>query len=267
MSDKQGKKRGSRTGSPDFPKCGTGLPATTAPHRGTAVVMSKVADALTAAMLADPQHELYAQALAAGSSYVEAYRQAGYASDTGNAWRLAQTPEVAHRIRMLRTAAAEHRVCSIAARMALLDDMVSANPEELTRVVVRPCVGCWEDAPLALAMGRALAGHAGMPDTDKPRHDCQRCSGDGVSRVVLTPTAELSAGARALFKSARQNAKGEIIVETHDRLAALAELNKMQDGSIAATRSMSLNVNSYIPAAREVTSIEELNRLLESFKE
>ena len=269
MTDgKQGKKQGSGKGSIDFPKRSGDLPVAVVPQTG--IVPTVKSDTLVGAVLDDPRHEAYAQAVANGSSYAAAHRLAGYAPDTSNAHKLAVVPHVAARIRMLKRAAAERHVCSIASRMMLLDDMVHANPAELTRVVVQPCGECWTDEALAAAMVAYMAARGrGEPveptNTDAPRHDCERCAGDGISRVVLTPTAELSAGARALFKSAKQNAKGEIIVETHDRLAAIAELNKMQDGALAATRSMSLSLNAFIPAASDVHDAASALALFDAF--
>jgi hypothetical protein len=267
-----GSKRGSPKGSKDFPKCGGELVATSAPQAGIPSTVSS--DVLIGAALRDPRHEAYAQALAGGLSYAAAYRSAGFA-DHGNAHKLAYAPDVAARVRMLQTAAAERVASGIAERIGWLTRIVNANPEELTRVVTQPCGDCWTDLALAAATVAYLASHGSPeagepPNTDAPRHDCERCSGDGISRVVLTPTAELSANARALFKAARQNAKGEIIVEMHDQLAAAAELSRMQPGAYAASRSLNanLNMNGMIPAARDSDySIEELERLLESFKD
>ncbi len=108
-------------------------------------------------------------------------------------------------------------------------------------------------------------GNAEPLNTDAPRRDCEHCSGDGISRVVLTPTAELSAGARAMFKSVRQNAKGEIVVETHDRIAAINALNAMQPNALAATRSVSWAINALIPAARALHDPDAALRLFDAF--
>ena len=80
---------------------------------------------------------------------------------------------------------------------------------------------------------------------------------------MRTSTAELSD--RALFKSACQNAKGEIVVETHDRIAAINALNAMQDGALAATSSFNMNVNALIAAARYVYDPDAALRLFDAF--
>jgi hypothetical protein len=86
--------------------------------------------------------------------------------------------------------------------------------------------------------------------------------GHGVSRVVLTPTDELSPAARALFKSAEQNEKGEIKIHTHDQAAALDMLNKMHSSYV--TRSLNLNMNATVHTARDA-SPEQAAQLFEAF--
>jgi len=233
-------------------------PAAAAPARGiVASVKPAVGD-----LLPDERQERFAQSVAGGSSYCAAYRDAGYSHHDGNASRLAAVPLVAARIRQLRTAAAEGRVQSIAARMDLLELIAHADPSELTRVVTDPCGECWDDHALAEAMGRALADPTlEQPNVDKPRHDCERCRGRGVQRVVLTPTDELSAAGRALFVSAKQDKDGCITIQTRDQQAAIAELNRMQDGSLAASRSLNANVHmGFIRPATEFdpARLEEL---------
>jgi hypothetical protein len=266
MENDMGKKEGSGKGSTDLPKCGGQLPVTTAPQTGISIIDSK-SDVLTEAVLANPRHEAYAQAVADGASYADAYRLAGYVENNGNAYKPASIPLVAVRIRMLKQAAAERRVQSIAARMDLLDAIIHTDTSEVARVVSTPCPGCWSDAAIADAMGRACAAGTALPNTNKPQPDCPACR--GTHRIYdITPTDELSAAGRAIFRGVKLTANGLEPVFA-DRQAAIAELNKMQPNALAASRTMNanLNLNSFIPAAREPVSIEELNRLLESFKD
>jgi hypothetical protein len=269
MSGKQGKKQGKRHEGLNEFIAGAETSAPAAVPQG-GISQSVKSNPLTAAVLRDPRHEAYAQCVADGASYSEAYRRAGFADNPGNAYKPSTYPEVRARIRMLQNAAAEQRVFSIASRMEILDSMIHADPAELTRVTTVPCGECWTDQALAQAVGAALASRGTLepPNTDAPRQGCPTCAGAGLQRVVITPTDELSPGGRALFKAARQYAKGEIVIELHDRLAAIAELNKMQPGALAASRSLNgnINVNSYIPAATSVDP-DDLARLIASFDE
>ena len=101
-----------------------------------------------------------------------------------------------------------------------------------------------------------------LPDTKRPRADCARCKGDGHSRVVLTPTDELSPSARALFKGAEQNEKGAIKIHVHDQVAAADMLNKLQSAYV--TRSLNINANMAIPAARDANPADAL-KLFDAF--
>jgi|HubBroStandDraft_1064217.scaffolds.fasta_scaffold55785_2 hypothetical protein len=261
MSDKQGRKRGGPKGSQDFPKCGTGLPVATAPQGGISATVKS--DALVESVLSNPRHEAYAQAVADGASYADAYRLAGYVDNNGNAYKPAAIPTVAARIRMLSTAAAERRVQSIAARMDLLDTIVHTNADEVVRVVSVPCPGCWSELAIADAMGRALAGKAATPNLDAAQPDCKACRGLNVMQA-LKPTDELSAAGRAIFRGVKLTANG-IEPVLADRQQALAELNRMQPGALAATRSLSLSINAMVPAARDPRDPDAALRLFDAF--
>jgi phage terminase small subunit len=221
------------------------------------------------------RQENYARCVAAGMSYGEAFRQAGCVASTAGS-RASQIagfnrhPDVRARIIELRKLADQETVSTIAERMSWLRLIVTADPEELTRVVRDPCDLCWPDAEIA----RAYAAHFAptpfdperprdaLPDTTKPRHGCQRCLGEGSARVVLTPTEDWSPGARALFKGAKQNEKGVIEIQTHDQLAAAEMLNKLQSAYV--TRSLNLNANVAVHAARDA-SPEDALKLFDAF--
>jgi hypothetical protein len=206
-------------------------------------------------------------------SYAEAFRQAGCVASTSGSQSaqiaiLNRTPHVRARINELRARADEDTVSTIAERMAWLRLIVQANPEELARVVHDPCDLCWPEAEVA----RAFAAHftpcelveerPGLPDTKRPRHDCERCRGSGYARVVLTPTDELSPAARALYKGAEQSEKGVIKILMHDQVAAAEMLNKLQSAYV--TRSLNINANMAIQAARDANPADAL-RLFDSF--
>src|ERR1700679_3300819 len=107
-------------------------------------------DALTSvgAPLENPRHELFAQRVAAGSSYKDAY-EAAFPKPTlsarHHASRLAALPEVRARVQRLTRAAAEAVSHSIQERLQQLADIASADPGELARVVIYPCGDCWAD--------------------------------------------------------------------------------------------------------------------------
>lgn len=218
--------------------------------------------------------ERYARCVAAGMSYAEAFRQARcVASTAGSQSRqigeMNRDPRVRARVAELRIKADEQVVSTIAERMSWLRLIITADPEELSRLVHDPCDLCWPEAEIA----RAYSAHflptpfdeyrAPLPDLMKPRNDCRRCHGEGFGRVVLTPTDELSPAGRALFKGASQDKDGVITVHKHDQIAAAEMLNKLQSAYV--TKSLNLNANIAVPAARDAASAGDALALFEAF--
>jgi hypothetical protein len=217
--------------------------------------------------------ENYARCVGAGMSYAEAFRQSGcVASSTGSMSRqigdMNRDPRVRARINELRSSANAEVVSTYAERMTWLRMIVMADPNELTRVVRDPCDLCWPEAEIAKSFvahftpSPFVSERPALPDTQKPRHDCVRCRGDGVSRVVLTPTDELSPEGRALFKGATQDKDGAIKVQMHDQAVAADMLNRMQSAYV--TRSLNINANVAVQPARDA-SPEDALKLFESF--
>jgi phage terminase small subunit len=221
------------------------------------------------------RQENYARCMAAGMSYAEAFRQAGcVASTSGSMSSQIQTmnrdPRIRARIAELRIKADADTVSTIAERMSWLRMIVTANPEELSRVEHLPCDLCWSDAAIAKAMQahfspgpfNADEPPPPLPNSAKPQEDCPHCKGVGHKHVVITPTDELSPGARALFKGAMQDKDGVIKIEMHDQMAAAEMLNKLQSAYV--TRSLNLNANVAVHAARDA-SPEDALKLFEAF--
>lgn len=220
------------------------------------------------------RQEAYARGVAAGLSYSEAFRQGGLkASSAGSMSRqigeLNRTPGIRARVASLRERADDSSaVSTVAERMAWLKLIIQADPEELSRVVSDPCDLCWTDEALAKAYAAYFSPSPfqtepdALPDPKKPRHGCQRCRGEGIKRVVITPTDDLSPAGRALFKGAYQDKDGVIKIETHDQQAANDMLNKMQSAYVQ--RSLNLNANISVTAARDASPADAL-RLFDQF--
>lgn len=217
--------------------------------------------------------ENYARGVAAGLSFAEAFRRGGLvASTAGSMSRQIQNmnrdPRIRQRVADLRASGEADPVSTIVERLAWLRLIVNADPNELRRIVREPCDLCWPEPEIAKAYAAHFAPspfhdeRPALPDTDKPRENCLRCKGDGYSRVVLTPTDELSPAARALFKSASQDKDGVIKIEMHDQIAAADMLNKLQSAYV--TKSLNLNVNASVQAARDATP-EDAMRLFDQF--
>lgn len=74
-------------------------------------------------VLTNTRHEVFAQALAKGSSKAAAYEQAGYAPDTSNASKLTANHRVAARIAELQQGAVEQTQITVASLVAHADEL------------------------------------------------------------------------------------------------------------------------------------------------
>ena len=228
----------------------------------------------------NPKREAFARAYATHGNAARAYRETFDVSDfrpstvKQRAYELVHEPAVAARVREILAQAAEGTTISARARMVRLQDIVEADPGELVRVVAESCRRChgaghahqWIDAEefaAALADARrrrvkplptAAGGYGYRPDHE-PHPDCPACFGEGVRRVVVTPTDQLSPSARKLLKGVRQKASGEVEIRLHDQLEALDMLNRMQGCYI--DRTVSLNLNADIKPLKRGMSVDE----------
>lgn len=221
--------------------------------------------------LANVTHEQFARALAEHGNATRAYRECfnvatSTASSSVNrtAYNLAHRPDVAARVRALTALAAETTLISTRSRMVALQRIVEADPTEVASIRGLCCRHChgkdygyqWRNAaefaraldkygaslkgPKPLPMPDASGGF-GFVGTHAPNRECPHCMGDGITRVSLTPSDELSPGARALIKSIRQKADGSIEVQLHDKLTASDQLNRM--AGVYVEKSVHLNID------------------------
>lgn len=210
-----------------------------------------------------PKQDAFAHRFAEHGNATRAYREAFEVGPTMSpatvrqrAYELVHAPAVAERVRQLLAVAAEGTTVSARTRMVRLQDIVEADPGEIVRVVAQPCADCWaDDMALATAMECALVAGTTL-DMEGPQQDCRSCHGHGVPRVIVTPTDQLSPGARRLLKSVRQKASGEIEVRMHDQLTAADMLNKMQ--GVYVDRSVSINANVNVPPPKDWTPEDRL---------
>ncbi len=177
-------------------------------------------------------------------AYEVTHRKKGATSRHGmrsNAHRLAHSPPVAARGPRAPGRDCQDAVVAVKARAAWLQSICEADVREIVRIVADPCAECWP------------------PDSHEtqPNSACRKCRGEGTQRVIITPTDELSAAARALLKSIRQKADGSIEVRLHDPLVAADMLNRMQ--GVYVERSVNVNLN--VPALETMTREQQLEFL------
>ena len=174
-------------------------------------------------------------------------------------------------------------VIDVRERMSDLLAICTADATEISRVVIGACRHChgrgglyqWIDEhelqdAIESAQARIEAGakRVRMPNgrggfgfnaSLAPREDCRKCAGDGLSRVVITPTEQWSPAARRLFKAARQRADGSIEIELESRQAASEQLAKLAGWNV--DRSISLSVSASIPPLRDLSADEAMEFL------
>jgi len=213
--------------------------------------------------LDNERHERFCHALIAGEPLGDAYQLAGFRSGSrGAAWnnasRLRAQPTVQARLRELTTQAAAAVVIDRATLLYELHELATADPSELSRVVIDPCPACWSDEALGAAMDRWIAGQGEAPDTDNPQPGCKSCRSRGVSRVVHTATEELSGAARRLYAGAKTKSDGSVEVAIVDQLSARRELHDLLGLRVNRSESKNLNLTATVDAKATDVSADAL---------
>jgi phage terminase small subunit len=225
-------------------------------------------------------HEQFARRYAEHGNATRAYRECfsvaastSAATVTTNGYQLVHQPEVAARVRALLAIAAETTLISTRARLVTLQRIVESDPTSVVSISGNCCRHChgvghgyqWRNAielcraidaygasintPKPLPMPDGSGGYGFRGDL-KPHPECPKCFGDGLVRVRITPTDELSPTDRAAIKSIRQKGNGEIEVHFHDKMQAADMLNKV--AGVYVDRSINANVNvDLTPASRD----------------
>lgn len=222
----------------------------------------------------------YAECGVALDAYRAAYEADGSSRATirTNAYRLLKNPKVAAHVRELQDSAAARSGRSAAALIAELEQLVSADLNELMQLVVGSCRHChgehgayqWRsELEFARAFDVALKAGEPLPTLDggvgyrfdaEPNGDCNECEGAGIQRVRLASTADLSPGVRRLFRGIELFPSGEIKrVLLHDQMAARIELHRLK--GLHIERSLSVTAHVPVPALKELTPEQALDYL------
>jgi phage terminase small subunit len=229
--------------------------------------------AASRAVALTPKEETFCARLAQHGNATRAYREAfdpsglTYQSLRQTAYQLAHEPHIEARFYQLLDEAAGNAVVSISARMTELQRIVFGDRGEVEALTTGACRRCWgkdfghhwldEDehtAAVAAAFDRAAAsgkrfrmpsnaGGYGYQADRSPNPLCPSCRGEGLQRLVLTPTDQLSPSARAMVKGYTVRSNGSIGVEYHSKLTALDLLNRMQPG-VYERHAVNVNINA-----------------------
>jgi hypothetical protein len=219
-----------------------------------------------------PKQDAFARYYVEHGSIADAYRSAydvqpGTTSQTirGNGHRILNHPRVAAFVRALRAELTASTLMSTNELISDLEAMANADVNELMTLTVVNCRHCrgvghayqWVDATeWAMAAAAAHdsrtplpsdAGGYGFKSTLEPLDDCPHCAGAGVNVVRLANTADVTPGARKLYRGIELYPDGSVKkILLNDPLAARIELHRVR--GLHIDRSVNLNVSASMPA-------------------
>jgi phage terminase small subunit len=215
----------------------------------------------------------------AGDAYKHAYDTEGTANTKrANGLKLLHQPKIAARVRALQTAAGERTLMTTGDLIVDLEEMVNVDVNEVMSLHISNCRHCrgvdyryqWaNEAELEAATEKAIASHGAerMPDalglfgfdpSLPPVETCPRCLGSGVPLVRLANTADVSRGARRLYKGLELYQDGTVKkILLNDPLAARLELHRVR--GMITERSINANVTvDASPVLKTMTRDEQL---------
>jgi phage terminase small subunit len=149
--------------------------------------------------LTNLRHERFAQALALGKTGTEAYAQAGYKGNDGNASRLKGNERISARVQEIVGRAAERAEVS------------------LERVLRELAAIAFSDISKAVTWG---------PRVEVREDEHGRPVKIITSALVLVPSDKLDENTAAAIAAVSQNSTGALRIKMHNKLAALVVLGK-----------------------------------------
>lgn len=190
------------------------------------------------------KQERFARAWAETGNKAAAYRIAynvGERTTPNTVWvsanRVAGLAKVQARYKVLTDQLALEDIMSIRALYKWATDIATADPNEVTRVLVRNCRYCrgvdygyqWKDEieyidACVVALDNKTSppndnGGYGFNGALEPVAECTHCFGIGVEQVSITDTTKLTGKARRLYAGAEQDRFGVVKVKLHDQKA------------------------------------------------
>lgn len=198
------------------------------------------------------KQEAFAQAWAKTGNQSAAYRIAYSVHERtlpntvwASASRIAALPKVEARYKVLVQQAALETLVTVREALAWQLDIATADPNELTRVVLRNCRHCrgvgfayqWRDmdeylAECVKALDAELdppadGGGYGFNGALEPVPACPHCLGCGVPQTIVADTMKLTGKARKLYAGVEEDRFGAIKIKMHDQDAAWERVCRM----------------------------------------
>lgn len=207
-------------------------------------------------------------------AYLAAFGEAASSKPDRAGRELLRSPSVMARLHIHQHAVATMSVKSTDALIRELEEMVDADINEFITVKTGACRYChgigglylWRDmAEYESAVNEAiklrkatpeLGGGVGYRFDKGPNPNCVQCEGEGLQRVIINETDDVSPGARKLFKGIECYPDGTVKkVLLADQLAARQELHRIRGMHIE--RTLNVNASVTLPNAKEIASNPE----------
>lgn len=189
-----------------------------------------------------PKQEAFAQAWAKTGNKAAAYRMSYNVHERTlpnvvwvSASRLSMLPKIEARYKVLQQQAALDTLITVREALMWQLDIATANPDLLTRVVLRNCRYCrgvnhkyqWKnEEEFTDAMVQALDDKAVPPDDDggygfngalEPVQECSSCFGVGVAQTIVCDTSKLTGKEAKLYAGVEQDRFGALKIKMHNQ--------------------------------------------------
>lgn len=258
---------------------------------------TKVKPSLAAPDELTPDEHAFAAEYAASGNATRSHR-AVYGDEPGRdpvavrmeAMRLSRNPAVRARVAELRSIAADALNVSVAELALQAHEIATSVVGDLAPVELYGCRHChgrdgryqWRDAaelckaidasqasrntPKPLTFPDGLGGF-GFSSRAPVNPECETCRGHGVPMLRIVPTAELSAGARALYAGVTLRPDGTVERVLVEDRAKWADMRNKLIGSYAPTkvegRHAHLHIHKQAPDTRTPMTVDEALAALE----
>jgi phage terminase small subunit len=244
-----------------------------------------------------PDMHAFAAEYAASGNATAAHRKV-YGDEPGRnpvavrmeAHRMVRDPAVVARVAQLRSVAAEALNTSVAELALQAHELATSSMHDLQPVELYGCRMChgiggryqWRDAgELAAAIDAHLKSIGGPKPLPLPcvrggfgystrssvNPECETCRGHGVPIPRIVPTAELSAGARALYAGVVLRDDGTVERVLIEDRSKWAHMRNQLIGAYAPTkvegRHAHLHIHKQAPDTRQPMSVDEALAALE----
>lgn len=217
-------------------------------------------------------------------AYVTVFGEGASAKPERAGRDLLRRPAVMARLHVHQHAIAMMSVKSTDTLIRELEEMVEADVNEFITIKVGACRHChgvgglylWRDmgeyeeaVNTAIRLQKPtpqLQGGVGYRFDAGANPNCLQCEGEGLQRVFIKPTDDVTPGARRLFKGIECHPDGSIKkIILADQLPARQELHRVR--GMHVERSLNVNANVNIPNAKEIASHpDRVNEFLESLR-